>query len=298
MFEDVSILKILKLGATTAKKLQELGISTVGNLNDLAPPNIKDLTGIRSITATLSAANSSLPGSFPYTTINHRKEDNPYILKYAAEDWDEIVSKTITLSPFVSVKKLVKYIMEESTRAMGGTVHKGNLFFIHYALSLMATKTTMEWMYQKGYKAKWLVPQNGVNTGTRYHGRPVGNSPKFMPLDNSLNTDVTQAHDMHVSVTIHLPKDDPMKLSNCTPQTISRRIKHIVESVDHGCPSSSRIIQCCNKALDTMFAVYNAEGGIVPGLADQNGLRYSTSGTGNRGGVRVKNEDCNKMEWL
>ena len=181
---------------------------------------------------------------------------------------------------------------------MRGTVHEGNWYFIHDALSLVTAKITMEWMVQKGYKAKWRVPQNGVNAGTRCHGRPVGNSPEFMPLDNSLNADVKRAHDRHVGVTMHLPKDDARKFSNRTPQAISRGIKRIVESVDHGCPSSARIIQDCNKALDAMWAVYNAEGGIVPGLADRNGIRYSTSGTGSHGGVRVKNEECDEMGWL
>ena len=181
---------------------------------------------------------------------------------------------------------------------MRGTVHEGNWYFIHDALSLVTANITMEWMVQKGYKAKWRVPQNGVNAGTRCHGRPVGNSPEFMPLDNSLNADVKRAHDRHVGVTMHLPKDDARKFSNRTPQAISRGIKRIVESVDHGCPSSSRIIQDCNKALDAMWAVYNAEGGIVPGLADRNGIRYSTSGTGGHGGVRVKNEECDEMGWL
>ena len=41
-----------------------------------------------------------------------------------------------------------------------------------------------------------------------------------------------------------------------------------------------------------MWTVYNAEGGIVPGLADRNEIRDSINGTGNNGGVRVKHDEC------
>ena len=36
----------------------------------------------------------------------------------------------------------------------------------------------------------WLLPMNGLQDGKPYAGRPVCNSPEFMPLDNSLNRDI------------------------------------------------------------------------------------------------------------
>ena len=47
-----------------------------------------------------------------------------------------------------------------------------------------------------------------------------------------------------------------------------------------------------------MWVVYNAEGGIVPGLADRNGIRYSTSRIGSHSGAMVKKEECDEMGWL
>ena len=38
---------------------------------------------------------------------------------------------------------------------------------------------------------------NGLQDGTPYDGRPVGNSPEFMPLDNSLNRDILHSLCMH-----------------------------------------------------------------------------------------------------
>ena len=57
-------------------------------------------------------------------------------------------------------------------------------------------------MKQNGYLLIWLLPLNGLQDGTTYAGRPVGNSPKFMTLDNSLNIDILHSLCMH-SVLSH-----------------------------------------------------------------------------------------------
>ncbi len=73
-------------------------------------------------------------------------------------------------------------------------------------------------------KKIWLVPQLGLNAGTVYEGRPVGNSPEFMPLENSLNADTTRSHDVHCRATAKLHKDDPRRFIMATPRTISQGI--------------------------------------------------------------------------
>ena len=59
----------------------------------------------------------------------------------------------------------------------------------------------------------------------RYAGRPVGNSPELMPLDNSLNNDLQMSHRYHCIVTAHLPDTDERKFSLSTPLRIARGIK-------------------------------------------------------------------------
>ena len=77
--------------------------------------------------------------------------------------------------------------MKETENLMKGSVHKDDLFIIHDALVLMTAKETIEWMKEKNYFHRWLLPMNGLQDGTPYDERPVVNSPEFMPLDNSLN---------------------------------------------------------------------------------------------------------------
>ena len=62
---------------------------------------------------------------------------------------------------------------------------------------LMSAKETIEWMKEKNYFHSWLLPMNGLQDGTPYSGRPVGNSPKFMPLDNSINRDILNSLRFH-----------------------------------------------------------------------------------------------------
>ena len=61
----------------------------------------------------------------------------------------------------------------------------------------MTEKDTIKWMKENNYFHHWLLPMNGLQDGTPYDGRPVVNSPEFMPLDNSLNRDILQSLRFH-----------------------------------------------------------------------------------------------------
>ena len=82
----------------------------------------------------------------------------------------------------------------------------------------MIASATMKWVKKTktdgvSIENRWLVLQNGVNDGTIYKGRPVGNSPEFMPLDNSLNAYVNHSYNYHCVMTSHLHKMDPRNFS-------------------------------------------------------------------------------------
>ena len=52
-------------------------------------------------------------------------------------------------------------------------------------------------MENNNYFHRWLLPMNGLQDGTPYAGRPVGNSPELMPLDNSLNREILHRLRLH-----------------------------------------------------------------------------------------------------
>ena len=66
---------------------------------------------------------------------------------------------------------------------------------------------------------------NNVNVGTKYHERYIGNSPEFMPLDNSLNYDLKLSHRYDCAITVHLDENDPRKHSLKTPLRIADGVK-------------------------------------------------------------------------
>ena len=71
-----------------------------------------------------------------------------------------------------------------------------------------------------------------------------------------------------------------------------------METDEVGSPTSARIIQDCDRALDSMEKVYEAKGMMVPGLANRNGHRFNRNGSFRRGGARVKMEFPGPTKWL
>ena len=122
-----------------------------------------------------------------------------------------------------------------------------------------------------------------------HHGKPVGNSPEFIPLDTHLNQDVHQSHNLHATVTSHLPEDDPNKFSSSTPQRMLQSYMRIFDPIDGVAPTGDRIIQDITRVLISMEKVKEMRGCII----DENqrsGRRFieHESGEKRNGGYRHK----------
>ena len=124
------------------------------------------------------------------------------------------------MNKYMCVTELVKGICEHSEQAFVGTTHKNDWYFYHDALSQMTAKSTRAWMVEQGYYSLGLIPQLGLNSGTVYVARPVGNHPECMPLENSLNVDIQYVLPLHSAITAHLEDGDKRKFSMATPLTI------------------------------------------------------------------------------
>ena len=202
------------------------------------------------------------------------------------------------------ITDMIWHIVVKSSQIFKGTTNKNNWVFYHDALSLMTSKECINWMQNKKYKGKtlyerWLLPTNNLNKGTRYESTVVGNSPEFMPLDNSLNRDLQVNHDHHCIVTSHLPQCDTRRFSKSTPKNIERGILKIWNHAE-GAPCALRVKQDIERAVESMAAVVAAGGKMVPGLANRNGHRNESGGKkGKRGGKRVKGTGIvHNAQWL
>ena len=112
---------------------------------------------------------------------------------------------------------------------------------------------------------------NGFQDGTPYAGRPVGNSPEFMPLDNSLNRDILHCLRFHCVLSRFVldregtdEEERNMKLILSTSREIARGMKRIWDSI-MGTPYSARIIEDVDLALKALEIVYLANGTAVEG---------------------------------
>ena len=96
--------------------------------------------------------------------------------------------------------------MKETEKLMKWSVHEDDFFILHDALVLMTENETIKRMKENNYLHCWLLPMNGFQDGKPYAGRPVGNRPKCMPLDNILNRDIFHSLRFHC-VLIHFLLD-------------------------------------------------------------------------------------------
>ena len=127
--------------------------------------------------------------------------------------------------------------------------------------------------------------------------RPVGNSPNFMPLYNSLNRYILQSFCFRcVLIRFVLygegtdEEERNMRFSFSTSKEIARGLKRIWES-KIGTAYFVRIIQDVDLALKALEIFYRANGDAVEGLGDRNGHRRKVVGEGESvslGGARTK----------
>ena len=125
------------------------------------------------------------------------------------------------MSPFVCITDMIEHIVTESAKVFEGTEHEDDWVFYHDTLSLMTAAATIAWINQKEYLKRRVLPVNGINKEkdlVKFAGRPVGNSPAFMPRECYLKNYPKLSCDRHVIFTNNLPYTDPKTFSMSIPK--------------------------------------------------------------------------------
>jgi hypothetical protein len=250
-----------------------------------------------------------LPGE-PPPPIDYRKAVNPYLARYSEAEWKEKIDESTLMSKFMCITSLVTHIIETCTEHFADTEYAENWYFYHDALSLMTANETIEWMRQKGYLKRWILPEMELNAGTKFEGRPMGNSPEMMPLDCSCNNDLHNGSERHKFLTIKLDSDDPLKFCLSTPlrgfNTYARvwnvpKTRDFLtgEEVQGGIPEPHRVKHDIEEVIKSMKTIFDRGGAMVPGLGNRGGVRKRfCQPSPNWGGVRVKkNAVDEKNKW-
>lgn len=312
LYMDDPVTMIADVGPTKGKLLNSIGIQTVGcfvGFDDESLERIAKTTPGLSILSLKKfrdncgeVKNENAPHSIYY--IEH---ENPYIAKYGetVDEWGEEVwrkeAKKQALNGCVCITDLLKHIVIHTKELYKDTPHFDTYYFYHDALSQLTADACVAWMQEttipgenKKIYDRWVKPELGLNDrfGKKWRGRPLGNSPELMPLDNSLNQDLHKAVRFHVSLsTIMFDRGDtdPRIFLLTTPKSTASAYSRIWEIS----PTSERILQDIKKWNVANYAIVKAEGVYVEGLAGGNKGNCHTSmswRTETRGGRRVRGE--------
>ena len=186
----------------------------------------------------------------------------------------EKLKSSNAMSKLCCIIDLMFFMMNEAEKMMKGSLHEDDLFIARDAFVLVTAKETINWMRQKGYLHQWLLPLNGLQDHTPYAGRPVGNSPEFIPLDNLLNRDILHSLRIHSVLSRYIidgeetdKEERNMCFSYSTPREINRGMKRTWDS-KMGTPSSVRIIKDVDLVLKALEIVYLANS-VTPYPADR-----------------------------
>jgi hypothetical protein len=169
-------------------------------------------------------------------TTDHRKDENPYLLRYGRDRWMEEIRKCTAMSIIICVTQMINHMVDETERVTKGTKYEGEGQFYHNALTLMTCNKSKAYMGENNLLKYWLLPLKKLQGGTRYHDSIPGDSPNLMPLDKTLNQDIHSSARYHVAITSHLPKDDPHTFSFAIPKEISRAYLRLVDPNTGGAP--------------------------------------------------------------
>eukprot|EP00957_Ditylum_brightwellii_P070085 5323055-Ditylum_brightwellii.AAC.1 len=73
-------------------------------------------------------------------------------------------------------------------------------------------------MEEKGILKHWILPEQGLNKGTRYKNAPTGNAPEFNALDSNCNRNIHCTVLEHISHTAILQNTDRWKFTVSMPK--------------------------------------------------------------------------------
>ena len=321
VFDEDPLTKLFGAGAATETLLQQWEVLLVSDVACLEDADVVTLgevdgLGVARLEKMRTEARAAHPGKFDRPTVNHKLALNPYESLYG-NSWRDVIKKTTYMMKFLNVRDLVMHMTVQSDEVMRGTVYEGHAMFKHDALSLMTATKTMEWMKETEVNGRtiferWLLPQEGLNdfitadgeTTTRYRGRPPGNLPRLMSLDECGNKNLMDCVNSHVSATKKVVRaqdvnTDP-KFELCDTVRASRAMLRCWDpqhGPNGGAPTSKNINASHERVWGKHLGeIRMARGRMVGGRSGHRRAEVAAT----RGGARERGPApyTGEMEWL
>lgn len=293
IWEEDNVRFIPQLGPVYQEKFESIGITTIKQLKQLDNEALqlasrRAVIPVNRMRSFVLKARQAIEGRCTLERIDYRQAENPFIARFGENDWLQEVYKSKPFAKVVSIKVLLHHMNNATKEAFRDTEYAETYLWSHDALNQMIDKKCMKWMQDENILQHWVRPVLGVSdkirvvdeknpdtvlTSTQYKGRPPGDSPELMPCDNSLFRDLKCSLDICCALTSHLDKTDPRKFSKATPKELSKAIIKLWDPVHGVSPRPERILQDIARIPVALRKIAEADGGIVPGLADRNGHR-------------------------
>jgi hypothetical protein len=200
LFLDDLVGKVNGIGDSIAKKLQDVGITTIADLKNMTEQQLNETAAaklgrgmsLQTLKQYQAVASTSQINTPPKLVTNHRKEANPYLGRFGHQLWEKEIDQSVTLRSSLRIASYITHMWDQTALAMHGTIHQDDWLVNHDALSLTTAKQSMKWMENtttpdgKKYIDRWILPALGCNDDIpRFVGRPMRDFPESMPLDNT-----------------------------------------------------------------------------------------------------------------
>ena len=158
-----------KLAGIAGKKKEYFkiaGILTLGDLCDFPQDQMSTVEKIpeKSMTAFQKLAREQVIREDSTKDIDYRKCPNPYEAKFGPT-WEDQFKKSGGMGPTIVITDFVQHMMEETAAAFKGSAHEDTWLIFHDALSLMRAKDCKEWMAERGYLKRWILPSDDLYQG-------------------------------------------------------------------------------------------------------------------------------------
>jgi hypothetical protein len=192
--------------------------------------------------------------------------------KKFGDGWEEAMRRKLRCAPsnIICVTELIDHVISESTRLYAGTDVANSFCIFHDGLTAWWEPQAQAYIKDKGFLHRQLCSLGTTNSGNRYKGKPVGDSPELCRgLDSFGFAHLQRAVRLHTSVTSGLPRGHPSKFCMGTPAEVESTLRRCWTVA----PTSEQIVEDIQALPRVLKCIIDAKGCVVDDLFLRSGRR-------------------------
>jgi hypothetical protein len=207
-----------------------------------------------------------------------------YKIKFG-DRWEEEMRRKLRCAPskIICVTELIDHVISESTRLYAGTDVAGTFCIFHDGLTAWWEPEAQAYIKDKGFQDRQLRSLGTTNSGNRYKGKPVGDSPELCRgLDSFGFAHLQRAVRLHTAMTSCLPPGHASRFNMGTANEVESTLMRCWTVA----PTSEQIVEDIQALERVLQRIIGAKGCVVDDLFLRSGRREraadGTPATGKR----------------